>query len=304
MAETFAALAPIFVVIGLGAWIRHWLKADDGFWRLLEKLTYFILFPALLVHRLGTTALPESGLLAAMAALLLPSLVVTAVGLALRRPLGMNGTDFATGTMGAIRFNTYAGLAGAVALYGQEGLAIFALLLAGYIPTVNIISALLLDRFAQANAASPRALLRAVATNPLVVACIVGILINLSHVPVPAFAERTLAILGNAALGAGLVSVGAALRIDSLVADRRGIAIATIVKLIALPAIAAGFCHLFGVGGLERAVVVLFAALPSSPAAYVLARQMGGNAPMMAGIITVSTPAAMIAIPMVLALFG
>lgn len=304
MAGTFAALAPIFIVIGLGVWIRHWLKADDGFWRLLEKLTYFILFPALLVHRLGTTVLPESGLVAAMAALLLPSLVVTVVGLVLRRPLGMNGTDFATGTMGAIRFNTYAGLAGAVALYGQEGLAIFALLLAGYIPTVNIISALLLGRFAQANAASPRALLRAVATNPLVVACIVGILINLSHVPVPAFAERTLAILGNAALGAGLVSVGAALRIESLVADRRGIAVATIVKLIALPAIAAGFCHLFGVGDLERAVVVLFAALPSSPAAYVLARQMGGNAPMMAGIITVSTPAAMIVIPLVLALFG
>jgi malonate transporter and related proteins len=304
MASSFAALAPIFLVIGLGVWIRHWLKADDGFWRLLEKLTYFILFPALLIHRLGTTELPESGLLAAMAALLLPSLVVTIIGLALRRPLNMNGADFATGTMGAIRFNTYAGLAGAVALYGQEGLAVFALLLAGYIPLVNIISALLLGRFAQASAASPRALLRAVVTNPLVVACAIGIVINLSHVPVPAFAERTLAILGNAALGAGLVSVGAALRIDSLLADRRGIAIATAIKLLALPALAAGFCHLFGVGDLERGVVVLFAALPSSPAAYVLARQMGGNAPMMAGIITVSTPAAMIAIPLVLALFG
>ena len=304
MASTFAALAPIFLVIGLGVWIRHWLKADDGFWRLLEKLTYFILFPALLVHRLGTTALPESGLLGAMAALLLPSLVVTAVGLALRRPLVMNGADFATSTMGAIRFNTYAGLAGAVALYGQEGLAIFALLLAAYVPLVNVVSALLLGRFAMANAASPRALLRAVATNPLVVACVVGIAINLSRIPVPDVAERTLAILGNAALGAGLLCVGAALRVDSLVADRRAIALATGIKLLALPALAALFCHLFGVGALERGVVVLFAALPSSPAAYVLARQMGGNAPMMAGIITVSTPLAMIALPLVLALFG
>lgn len=304
MASTFAALAPIFLVIGLGVWIRRWLKADDGFWRLLEKLTYFILFPALLIHRLGTTALPEAGLAGAMAALLAPSLVVTAIGLALRRPLAMNGADFATGTMGAIRFNTYAGLAGAVALYGQEGLAIFALLLAAYVPLVNVISALLLGRFAMANAASPRALLRAVATNPLVVACVLGIAINLSRVPVPDVAERTLAILGNAALGAGLLCVGAALRIDSLVADRRGIALTTAVKLLALPGLAALFCHFFGVGGVERGVVVLFAALPSSPAAYVLARQMGGNAPMMAGIITVSTPAAMIAIPLVLALFG
>jgi len=304
MTDAFAALAPIFLVIGLGVWIRRWLKADDGFWRLLEKLTYFILFPALLVHRLGTTELPATGLLGAMAALLLPSLIITAVGLVLRRPLGLSGADFATGTMGAIRFNTYAGLASAVALFGQEGLAIFALLLAAYVPLVNVISALLLGRFAMANAASPRALLRAVATNPLVVACAIGILINLSHVAIPNFAERTLAILGNAALGAGLISVGAALRIDSLVADRRTIAIATVIKLLALPALAALFCHLFGVGPLERSVVVLFAALPSSPAAYVLARQMGGNAPMMAGIISVSTPLAMIAMPMVLALFG
>lgn len=304
MADTFGALAPIFLVIALGVGIRRWLKADDSFWRLLEKLTYFILFPALLIHRLGTTALPESGLLATMTALLLPSIVVTAAGLALRRPLGLNGADFATGTMGAIRFNTYAGLAGAVALFGQEGLAVFALLLAACIPLVNIISALLLGRFAQANAASPLSLLRAVATNPLVVACIVGILINLTQVPIPAFAERSMEILGNAALGAGLLCVGAALRIDSLVADRRVIAIAAIVKLIALPALAALFCHLLGVGGLERGVVVLFAALPSSPAAYVLARQMGGNAPMMAGIITVSTPAAMVAMPAMLAIFG
>jgi len=304
MAASFAALAPIFLVIGLGVFIRRWLKADDGFWRLVERLTYFVLFPALLVHRLATTTLPEAGLGAAMAALLLPAILICLAGALLRPWLGLNRGDFATATMGSIRFNTYAGLAGAVALYGQEGLAIFALLLAVNIPLVNVLSALLLGHYAGARATSARALLMAVATNPLVLACILGIAINLARLPVPDFAERTLAILGNAALGIGLVSVGAALRLESLVADRRGIVVATLVKMIAMPALAALFCHLFGVGGVERGVVILFAALPSSPAAYVLARQMGGNAPLMAGIITVSTPAAILAMPAALAIFG
>ena len=304
MASSFAALAPIFIVIGLGVLIRRWLGTDDGFWRLVERLTYFVLFPALLVHRLATTPLPEADLGGAMAAILLPSIVVTLAGVLARPLLGLKRADFATATMGAIRFNTYAGLAGAVALFGQEGLAIFALLLAVNIPLVNVLSALLLGHYASQRTTSARALVRAVATNPLVIACILGIAINLSHLPVPDFAARTLAILGNAALGIGLVSVGAALRLESLVADRRGIAIATLVKMIAMPGLAALCCLLFGVTGTERAVVVLFAALPSSPAAYVLARQMGGNAPLMAGIITVSTPVAMFAMPAALALFG
>jgi predicted permease len=155
-----------------------------------------------------------------------------------------------------------------------------------------------------AGAASARTLVRVVATNPLVIACAAGIALNLSGLPQPEALGRFLEILGSAALGLGLLCVGAALHLESLVADRRGIAIASVAKLVVLPLASALMCHLLGVGGTGRDVVLLFAALPSSPAAYVLARQMGGNATMMAGIITVTTPGAMAAIPIVLALFG
>jgi len=304
MAASFAALAPIFLVIALGIAIRRWLKAEEGFWRQVERLTYFVLFPSLLVHRLATTELPATGLGGAIAALLLPSVAVAVIGIVLRRAAGLNGRDFSTAVMGAVRFNTYAGLAGVVALFGDPGLAVFALLLAVNIPFVNVISALMLGRYASARALAPRALLLAVATNPLVIACALGFAINLSGFALPDVVARTLGILGNAALGLGLVCVGAALHLESLLADRRAILLATVAKMAAMPALAALFCHMFGVDGVERSVVVFFAALPSSPAAYVLARQMGGNAPMMAGIITVSTPVAMVAIPIALALFG
>jgi len=44
-------------------------------------------------------------------------------------------------------------------------------------------------------------------------------------------------------------------------------------------------------------VALLFATLPASPAAYVLARQMRGDAPLMAAVVTLTTLAAALAMP-------
>ena len=65
--------------------------------------------------------------------------------------------------------------------------------------------------------------------------------------------------------------------------------------------LAAGLARLFGVEGTALAVVVLCTAAPTASGSYMLARQMGGNAPLMAEILTVQTLAALITIPLALA---
>jgi hypothetical protein len=304
VAFTFTALAPIFLVIALGIGARRWPVNSETFWSGAERLTYFVLFPALLVARLSANPIPTAGVVPAIAALIGPVLVLSAL-LPLAMPLlRMSGADFATFLMASIRFNTYAGLAASVALFGARGLAVFAILLAIYIPIVNVISCLALGRWASPAATTPRYLMLAIVTNPLVLACALGIGLNLAGIVLPAAASGTLDIMGKAALGLGLLCVGASLRWRSLVESRWPIGGAALVKLVGLPLLAGLACHVLGVGGVERSVVVLFAALPASPAAYVLARQMGGNAEMMAGIITATTPLAMVTIPVALALLA
>jgi predicted permease len=73
-----------------------------------------------------------------------------------------------------------------------------------------------------------------------------------------------------------------------------------VMNLIAYPAIMAGFAVLYGLEGLGRSVVVLWATLPTSAAAYILARQLGGDAPLMAAGITATTVAAAITMPLML----
>ncbi|HMZ10987.1 MAG TPA: AEC family transporter, partial [Plasticicumulans sp.] len=65
---------------------------------------------------------------------------------------------------------------------------------------------------------------------------------------------------------------------------------------------AASLARLCALPALESAVVVLFAALPSAPSAYILARQLGADAPLAAVVITVETLAAMLTLPLVVLL--
>ena len=76
------------------------------------------------------------------------------------------------------------------------------------------------------------------------------------------------------------------------------------LKLLVVPALTAGVCAVFGVDGAARSVAVLFAALPTAPAAYALARQLGGDAELMAAILTVQTLLAALTLPLAWTLWG
>ncbi|MEE8171728.1 MAG: AEC family transporter, partial [Alphaproteobacteria bacterium] len=85
---------------------------------------------------------------------------------------------------------------------------------------------------------------------------------------------------------------------------RRGIAVVCAVKLVVVPAAAALACALLGVTGLAARIVVLFAALPTATSAYILSRQMGGDAALMAQVVAATTAAAALTLPLMLAILG
>ena len=74
--------------------------------------------------------------------------------------------------------------------------------------------------------------------------------------------------------------------------DRRPLVATCGLKLLMMPAATAAFCWAFGVEGLTAAAAVLFTSVPTSASSYVLARQLGGDAPLMAALITITTIAA------------
>ena len=57
MSGVVGALAPIFLLILLGYAIRRLKLLEAGFWEPAERLTYFVLFPALLLENMATAEL-------------------------------------------------------------------------------------------------------------------------------------------------------------------------------------------------------------------------------------------------------
>lgn len=137
-----AALVPIFALIALGHLLRRLDFPGDGFWPQLERLVYYVLFPALLVQKLATAPVDGSRILPVAAAVLMLA-AMTVLVLALRWALPVDGPGFTSVYQGSIRFNTYLGVATALAVYGAPGGATAALTLA----LVNVLSVAVLTRY-------------------------------------------------------------------------------------------------------------------------------------------------------------
>ena len=304
MSGVFASLVPVFAVILLGRLLkRGWLVAES-FWQSAEAITFYIFFPALLISNTAQAKLRGDEVAPMLAALLAGILAMAALTFALRRPLRLDGPAFTSLLKGAIRPNIYVGLAAAQALFGREGLALLSVAVAFAVPLVNVISVLAMLRWAAAPGSrfGARSILLPLLGNPLIVSCVIGLAFNVAGIGLPPLVGPLLEILGRASLPIGLLAVGAGLDLTAIGAASRTVVVASALKLLLLPALTVALCLAFAATPSATAIAALYAALPGSASAYVMARQMGGNAPILAGVITLTTIGTVVSIPAIMTL--
>ena len=300
-AVVLAAIVPVALLIALGAGLRRVPGLGDAFWAGAERLCYLVLLPALLAVGLATADLSAVPV-AAMAGAIVASLLATGAALvALRPALAIDGPAFTSVFQGGVRFNNYIALAVAVGLHGPPGVSLAALATAAIVPTVNVMSVLVFARFGTARP-TVAGTLRMLATNPLILACAAGGAIQALGLHLPGVVVVAGRSLGQASLPVGLLCVGAAFQPAALWARPGAAAVSSAAKFVALPFCVWLACRGLGVGGTAAEVALLFAAMPTASSSYILARQLGGDAPLMAGITTAQTALAALTIPLTLAL--
>jgi malonate transporter and related proteins len=290
--QTALLILPNFVLILVGLALARAFDYGRGFWEGLEKLVYFVLFPALLLRSLAVSSLD----LASVAKVVACGFGLMLLGMTLgwlARPLfRVDARVAASCFQCAFRFNTYVGLAVAGSVFGAPGVATAALLFGALIPLANLGAVGMLAAHSRTN------LWLELARNPLVTSTLAGFAWNLSGLGMPGFLDQTLHLLGQSALPAGLLAVGAALRIERGQASTGAHSWWLGVKLAALPLAAWGCVKMLGLSGIEAGVLVLWAALPTASSAYILAVRMGGDGPSVATQITVGTLISMATIPL------
>ncbi len=290
--NTALLLLPDFALILLGVGIRRWMHLGDHFWNGVEKLVYFILFPALLINAILKTRLD----LAAALPLLGSAFAALAGGMLLailpRLWSQLPALTYASMFQCGYRFNSYIALAVAGMLFGTPGIATMGLILGAAVPLVNFVSVWMLARHGEVG------VWREVARNPLIWCTAAGLLLNLLGFVPPAPLQSFLGRLADASIALGLITVGAALRLESTPGVRGFSLWLLAVKLLALPLMALSVGGLLGLSGLNYQVVVLFAAMPTASSAYILAMRMGGDGRSTAWLISATTLGSMLTLPL------
>ena len=290
--HTTLLLSPDFALILLGAGIRRWMHLGDHFWRGVEKLVYFILFPALLINAIVKTRLDLGAALPLLATALAAMVGGMLLGLLAKPVARLPELTFASLFQCGYRFNSYIALAVAGMLFGAPGIATMGLIVGAAVPLANLVSVWMLARHGEVG------LWREVARNPLIWGTAAGFILNLAGFVLPPPLQAFLGRLADASIALGLITVGAALRLEGM-PGVRGISLwLLVVKLLALPLIAAVVGRLLGLQGLNHQVVVLFAALPTASSAYILATRMGGDGRSVAWLISATTLGSMLTLPL------
>jgi len=288
-------LLPDFLLIATGFALCRFTPLDRPLWAGVERLVYVVLFPALLFTSIVRNPLDLGAALPVAAA----GLMVTAVGVALayavRLAPGVDPRLHASGAQVAFRFNSYVALALADRLGGAAGVAWMAVIVSVCVPACNVAAVWPLARH------GGQGYLRELARNPLIIATVSGLVFNLLGLRLPELASTTLSRIGAAALPLGLMAVGAGLQMGAL-REAPALAGALLgIRHVALPVVAVAAALVLGLPPVQAAVVVAFAALPTASSAYVLAVRMGGAGAFVAGLVSVSTLAGMVSLPVALA---
>lgn len=300
MTDVVAALVPVFAIIALGTVLRVVRLLDDSGWRSIERLTYFVLFPCFLFGAIAFADFSSApvGLLAV--ALAVSMLAMAGYTYLFRPLLDLDGPAFTSLFQGAVRWNSYVALGAIAAVLGQPGLALIAVAVAVMVPLANMLCVIVLIRHASDRAINPAMLVGQLMQNPLILACLAGIAAQVLGITVPGIVATSIDLVGKAALPLGLLAVGASLDFGDLKSRPMPVIAASVLKLAIMPLFLAATAVAVGMKGPAATAALICAAVPGAPSSFILARQMGGDAPLMAGITTVQTVAALLTMPLML----
>lgn len=256
-----------------------------------EKMVYFLMFPALLFRSVLASPLSISTAGASLLACVLLALAGLLLALGSRLFLTVDQRALNSTQQCVYRFSTYLALSIGPGVGGTDGLAIMAVFIGFTVPLVNVMAVRALA------AESGGGVLKSIISNPLVITTVLAVSLNLLGFKLPAVLDNILLKLGQASIPLGLICVGAALKLREGTVNAPIVAWMTVTRLVMMPLFALLIAIVVGFSTLQTQMFMIFAAIPTAPAAYVLAVRMGGDARLVANIISVQTLSCLLTLP-------
>lgn len=301
------SIVPVCAVILLGYALKSYRLANDDFFRISDKLIYYIFFPALLFWKTGTPD-PSDGLdwrlgLATITAVLAVA-VVSLIYMKLAK-----ATDFAVGSFSqcCYRFNSYVGMAVILSVFAEEGVRTLGVIMVFSIPFINLLAVSTLIWFSGKTfekGEKYRRISKELVSNPLILSCVAGFLYSSVGIGFPVFVSNTLKLVSSVSLPMALLSIGYSLDGSKLKGYFKLAMVSSVAKLFLLPLVGYFCLTALGVGGLSFRVAMVYFALPTATSIYILSSQLNSDLDLASAGIVMSTILSLGSLSAILLLFG
>jgi predicted permease len=286
-------LFPVFFLLLLGYVLKRKGITNAAFLKTTDGLIYYIFFPLLLFWKIGgsdTSFDPQSirfYLSVTVAVVILYLLSLIAI-----RVLRISNFEAGAFSQSCYRFNTYVGVAVVSSVLGEEGVAQFGVLIGFIIPMINVLAVITLIWFTKPSTDHPKrasTIISSIVRNPLILGCAAGIIYARVFTGFPQFVENTLGLAASVTLPLALLSIGGTLTLNTVRRYLRPTIAAAVLKLLILPVLGYGIMTQLAVSGLFLHVGMIFFALPTSTAIYVLSSQLQSDTELASAAIALST---------------
>lgn len=157
-------------------------------------------------------------------------------------------------------------------IYGADNIAVITMLVAVVVPVFNVMAVLLFEKFKGGNRYDLKNLLLGIATNPLIIGSVLGLVCNAMHLAFPTAINQTIASISGIALPLALLILGADLDLSARTTNYGLLAFTVLGRLIIIPALFLPIAVLFGFRGQALASLTILYAAPSAVSGYVMAQ--------------------------------
>lgn len=309
-------LAPVFLIIILGAVLQKTGFINSQLARHNNRLVYWIALPCLLFSKTANAEIAGDAAMRVFSVLVIGCFGCIILAYIVSRTLRLSGQVEGAFVQAAFRGNlAYIGLpvvsyslaqlpssSGVATLDAAQLQSLAVLSFAPLVPVYNVMAVLVLilgNRHSQVNPSS--ALGRSLVTNPLLLACLVGLSWSNTKLPLPLWLNNVCQGIGQMALPLALIGIGVSLTTSTVVSQSgRGNLrsepqqltlplLAAVIKVIAAPILGVLVIHWLGLSAPESTIALLYLACPTAVVSYIMAEQLGGDETLTSQAIVCST---------------
>ena len=296
-------ISPVILVIFIGLGIKKTILKDEQVWSAIDQLNFKVLIPCLIISTLLNSSIPNKNTqYLDLAAISILSLFIICILLWLfyktRFSNNTNPAEFSSMFQTATRWNVTIAIILVEQLFSQDQFFYIAVLMLCLMPIINLLNISVLTYLLASHKNSILSFIILLIKNPILMACLLGLLALLTGFNPPKLLKTSIAEIGQASIGITLLSLGAGINLTNNFLKLKELLIPSFLKLICMPALVFFFGKYFHLEDDLLIIIVIALAAPTAMNGYSVAKAMGGDAPLYANIAALQTLMSFLTIPL------